>query len=201
MICNQVKRNGNEGPHKLAAGMRSCRILLRAGRVGRVVCFGRLGGRVVRVCRIGHSVGALATLRQRTQEFVWRDIRRGFNAAILGRARALVCPLLLRPAAKPSSSRGGKTDRARFLPMYIKEAHPNDEWQMNVNEQHSVCYPQPRNAEAELQNETLRVSPRRCRGLARKTVSGINREEQREYEVASERNTSARAVILVRLVR
>src|SRR5260370_33066852 len=34
--------------------------------------------------------------------------------------------------------------RARFLTVYIKEAHPEDEWQMDSNEKESVCYPQPR---------------------------------------------------------
>ena len=28
--------------------------------------------------------------------------------------------------------------------MYIKEAHPEDEWQMDSNEKEDVCYPQPR---------------------------------------------------------
>ena len=36
------------------------------------------------------------------------------------------------------------TSRARFLTIYIKEAHPEDEWQMDSNEKESVCYPQPR---------------------------------------------------------
>jgi hypothetical protein len=35
-------------------------------------------------------------------------------------------------------------DRARFLTVYIKEAHPEDEWQMDSNEKEDVCYPQPR---------------------------------------------------------
>ena len=35
-------------------------------------------------------------------------------------------------------------DRARFLTIYIKEAHPEDEWQMDANEKESVCYPQPK---------------------------------------------------------
>ena len=35
-------------------------------------------------------------------------------------------------------------DRVRFLTIYIKEAHPLDEWQMESNEKESVCYPQPR---------------------------------------------------------
>jgi Iodothyronine deiodinase len=35
-------------------------------------------------------------------------------------------------------------DRAAFLTVYIKEAHPLDEWQMDSNEQESVCYPQPK---------------------------------------------------------
>ena len=33
---------------------------------------------------------------------------------------------------------------ARFLTVYIKEAHPEDEWQMSDNERENVCYPQPR---------------------------------------------------------
>ena len=35
-------------------------------------------------------------------------------------------------------------DRASFLTVYIKEAHPEDEWQMTANEKENVCYPQPR---------------------------------------------------------
>jgi type I thyroxine 5'-deiodinase len=35
-------------------------------------------------------------------------------------------------------------DRAGFVTVYIKEAHPEDEWQMDANEKESVCYPQPR---------------------------------------------------------
>ena len=35
-------------------------------------------------------------------------------------------------------------DEARFLTVYIKEAHPEDEWQMKSNETENVCYPQPR---------------------------------------------------------
>lgn len=38
-------------------------------------------------------------------------------------------------------------DRARFLTVYIKEAHPEDEWQMDSNEKEDVCYPQPRTLE------------------------------------------------------
>jgi len=36
-----------------------------------------------------------------------------------------------------------RADRARFLTIYIKEAHPTDEWQMSSNEKEGVCYPQP----------------------------------------------------------
>jgi hypothetical protein len=32
---------------------------------------------------------------------------------------------------------------ARFLTIYIKEAHPTDEWQMDSNEVEGVCYSQP----------------------------------------------------------
>jgi len=34
-------------------------------------------------------------------------------------------------------------DRADFLAVYIREAHPLDEWQMKSNVDQSVCYPQP----------------------------------------------------------
>jgi type I thyroxine 5'-deiodinase len=36
---------------------------------------------------------------------------------------------------------------ADFLTVYIKEAHPTDEWQMPSNETESVCYLQPRTTE------------------------------------------------------
>jgi len=35
-------------------------------------------------------------------------------------------------------------DRAGFRTVYIKEAHPEDEWQMDSNEEEDVCYRQPR---------------------------------------------------------
>lgn len=34
-------------------------------------------------------------------------------------------------------------DRADFLTVYIKEAHPEDEWQMDSNVEQDVCYKQP----------------------------------------------------------
>ena len=34
-------------------------------------------------------------------------------------------------------------DDARFLTIYIKEAHPEDEWQMDSNVEQDVCYKQP----------------------------------------------------------
>ena len=41
-------------------------------------------------------------------------------------------------------------DKARFLTIYIKEAHPTDEWQMESNEDQGVCYTQPRTTEDRL---------------------------------------------------
>ena len=41
-------------------------------------------------------------------------------------------------------------DRAGFLTVYIKEAHPEDEWQMDENETEDVCYPQPKTTEQRL---------------------------------------------------
>ena len=34
-------------------------------------------------------------------------------------------------------------NHADFLTIYIKEAHPEDEWQMTVNEKQGICYAQP----------------------------------------------------------
>lgn len=34
-------------------------------------------------------------------------------------------------------------NRVEFLTVYIKEAHPEDEWQMTSNEDQGVCYTQP----------------------------------------------------------
>lgn len=34
-------------------------------------------------------------------------------------------------------------DRVNFLTIYIKEAHPTDEWQMPINVTEGVCYKQP----------------------------------------------------------
>ena|SRR5688572_6208747 len=36
------------------------------------------------------------------------------------------------------------SDRVDFLTVYVKEAHPTDEWQVPVNESDGVCYAQPR---------------------------------------------------------
>jgi hypothetical protein len=35
-------------------------------------------------------------------------------------------------------------DRARFLTIYIKEAHPIDEWRMDSNDTEDICYLQPK---------------------------------------------------------
>lgn len=35
-------------------------------------------------------------------------------------------------------------DRADFLAVYIREAHPLDEWEMKSNLDEKVCYPQPK---------------------------------------------------------
>jgi hypothetical protein len=38
-------------------------------------------------------------------------------------------------------------DRADFLTVYVREAHPTDEWQMKSNVKEDVCYPQPKTLE------------------------------------------------------
>lgn len=35
-------------------------------------------------------------------------------------------------------------DRADFLTVYVREAHPTDEWQMKSNVKEDVCYAQPK---------------------------------------------------------
>jgi hypothetical protein len=36
-------------------------------------------------------------------------------------------------------------DHADFLTVYVREAHPTDEWQMKSNVKDDVCYAQPKN--------------------------------------------------------
>ena len=38
-------------------------------------------------------------------------------------------------------------DHAEFLQIYVREAHPTDEWQMKSNVKDDVCYAQPKNLE------------------------------------------------------
>ena len=38
-------------------------------------------------------------------------------------------------------------DRADFLTVYVREAHPTDEWQMKSNVKEDVCYAQPKTLE------------------------------------------------------
>ena len=35
-------------------------------------------------------------------------------------------------------------DRVDFVTVYIKEAHTEDEWQMDSNVEQNICYPQPK---------------------------------------------------------
>lgn len=39
-------------------------------------------------------------------------------------------------------------DRAAFLFVYVREAHPTDEWRMPVNEEEGVLFAQPKTLEA-----------------------------------------------------
>ena len=41
-------------------------------------------------------------------------------------------------------------DHADFLTIYIREAHPQDEWQMTSNVDEGVCYSQPHSLEQRL---------------------------------------------------
>jgi hypothetical protein len=41
-------------------------------------------------------------------------------------------------------------DQADFLTIYVREAHPTDEWQMKSNVKEDVCYAQPKTMEQRL---------------------------------------------------
>jgi hypothetical protein len=41
-------------------------------------------------------------------------------------------------------------DHADFLTVYVREAHPTDEWEMKSNLKEDVCYPQPKTMEQRL---------------------------------------------------
>jgi hypothetical protein len=41
-------------------------------------------------------------------------------------------------------------DRAGFVTVYVKEAHPEDEWQQDENITEDVCYKQPKTTEQRL---------------------------------------------------
>jgi hypothetical protein len=41
-------------------------------------------------------------------------------------------------------------EHADFLTIYVREAHPTDEWQMKSNVKDDVCYAQPKNLEQRL---------------------------------------------------
>jgi hypothetical protein len=43
------------------------------------------------------------------------------------------------------------SDIAQFLYIYIKEAHPDDEWQMDVNRSAEVVFPQPKTFDERLE--------------------------------------------------
>ena len=69
--------------------------------------------------------------------------------------------------------------RVEFLTVYIKEAHPEDEWQMDSNEEEGVCYPQPRTMA-----ERLAIAndfARRFRYPLPLAVDGIDNPAERLY--------------------
>jgi hypothetical protein len=41
-------------------------------------------------------------------------------------------------------------DQADFLTIYVREAHPTDEWQMKSNVKEDICYAQPKTLEQRL---------------------------------------------------
>jgi hypothetical protein len=45
---------------------------------------------------------------------------------------------------------GDYKDHADFLTVYVREAHPTDEWQMKSNVKEDVCYVQPKTMEQRL---------------------------------------------------
>ena len=49
-------------------------------------------------------------------------------------------------------------DHADFLTVYVREAHPTDEWQMKSNVKDDVCYAQPKTLEQRM--ATVRTGKR-----------------------------------------
>src|SRR5256885_11254796 len=45
-------------------------------------------------------------------------------------------------------------ERADFLTVYVREAHPTDEWQMKSNVKDDVCYAQPKTLEQRSEEHT-----------------------------------------------
>ena len=43
------------------------------------------------------------------------------------------------------------SDVAEFVIVYVKEAHPGDEWQMEINEEQKVVFSQPQTFEARME--------------------------------------------------
>lgn len=76
-------------------------------------------------------------------------------------------------------------DRASFLTVYIREAHPLDEWQMTDNEKEDVCYRQPRSLE-----ERRRIAAdftRRFRFSMPLKVDGMDNRAEQLYSAWPER--------------
>ena len=54
-------------------------------------------------------------------------------------------------------------DRANFLTVYIAEAHPEDEWQMDSNVEENVVFKQPRLLEERREAAKILVERLKCR--------------------------------------
>ena len=74
---------------------------------------------------------------------------------------------------------------ARFLTVYIKEAHPDDEWQMRANEKEGLIYDQPKSLEERL--EIAREFVSRMDYKIEVAVDSIGNHADRAYAAWPER--------------
>lgn len=75
--------------------------------------------------------------------------------------------------------------RARFAIVYIKEAHPTDEWQVTSNEKDGVCYAQPQTVDDRIR--IARDFTEKCKVTIPMLADKMDNECERLYSAWPER--------------
>ena len=76
-------------------------------------------------------------------------------------------------------------DRAAFLTVYINEAHPDDEWQMDVNREEQVVFRQPTTFEE--RHALAKVLVERLKYRLPLAIDGMDNGADRSYAAWPER--------------